>query len=175
MRTIKTLCLLSLTLLPYQYSQAGTSSITTGTTPVVNPKPQTSNGLKLGAWTFTYYAGPNQKNSSSTSKLICISAKNWTGPSNVLTPVPKSTSSAIVALPYIPAEGEWVLDKGTYLFYGNQGFAVQGGAFSAFAEQINDSLLTGHYVNFNIYGSNTAKANYGTFKAVYSSAICPVY
>jgi len=177
MRIFKTLCLLSLTLLPYHYSQAG-SSTTSTTTPVI--KPQTSNGLNLGAWTFTYYTGPNESNASSTSMPVCISAKNWSSATTVVPitvdpPVVKSTTGTVVAQPFIPAGGEWSQDKGTYLFYGTEGEAIQGAAFSAFAQQVNDTLLTGHYVNFNISSGSTANAIYGTFKAVYVGILCPVY
>ena len=179
MRIIKTLCLLSLTLLPYQYSQAGSTTTTSGTpsTPVVVPKPQTSNGLNLGSWAFTFYTGPNESNASSTTHDVCLTAKDWDSSSTVVTPLAKSTSSTVVAPPimFIPASGKWNLDKGAYLFYGTEGAAIQGGAFSAFAEQVNDTLLTGHYVNFNISSGSTAKTVYGTFKAVYGGAFCPVY
>ena len=172
MRIIKTLCLLSLTLLPYQYSQAVASPTTIGM-PII--KPITSNGLKLGSWTFTYYTGPNEKNSSSTSMPVCISDNKWNSATTVIPLGVKSTTSPVVFKPFIPAGGQWNLDKGTYLFYGTQGEDIQGAAFSAFAQQITDTLLTGHYVNFNISSGNTTKAVYGTFKAVYVGALCPVY
>ena len=172
MRIIKTLCLLSLTLLPYQYNQAVASPSTIGM-PIIKPiKTTTSNGLKLGSWTFTYYTGPNEKNASSTSMPVCIRDNNW----NRVISVVKVTSSAIGGQPFIPANGQWNLDKGTYLFYGTEGEDIQGGAFSAFAQQVTDTLLTGHYVNFNIISSgNTTKAVYGTFKAVYDGVVCSVY
>ena len=173
MRIVKTLCLLSLTLLPYQFNQAVASPSTIGM-PII--KPTTSNGLKLGSWTFTYYTGPNEKNSSSTSMPVCISDNNWNSATTVIPLVVKGTSSAIGVQPFIPAGGQWNLDKGTYLFYGTEGEAIQGGAFSAFAQQVTDTLLTGHYVNFNIISSgNTTKAVYGTFKAVYDGVVCSVY
>jgi hypothetical protein len=172
MRIFKILCLLSLTLLSYKYSQAGAFSTTTGK-PVI--KPQISNGLNLGAWTFTYYTGPNERNASSTSMPICISAKNWSSTATVVSPVVKSPIGTVVAQPFIPASGEWNLDKGTYLFYGTEGEAIQGAAFSAFAQQVNETLLMGHFVNFNISSGNTANAVYGTFKAVYVGTMCLVY
>ena len=172
MRIVKTLCLLSLTLVPYQFNQAIASPSTIGM-PII--KPTTSNGLKLGSQKFTYYAGPNQKNASSTSMPVCISINNWSSATTVIPLEVKSTSSPMVFKPFIPAGGQWNLDKGTYLFYSTQGEDIQGAAFSAFAQQITDTFLTGHYVNFNISSGNTTKAVYGTFKAVYVGALCPVY
>jgi len=119
--------------------------------------------LKTGSWTISYYQGPNERNVTSTFSFCVHNNNTW----NIAGPFVAFGGG------YIPGNGGWTREGQNIVFYGTVGEAIQGAAFSAIGQLVGETLITGRYVNFNLYQS-WPNGNYGSFKATFQGNVCPI-